>query len=87
MKLPTYLDPALKVLFDPDQKPDEEKYFRQLRGRHATIDRRYISERGFDAQQDFLLRLDQQKRRRKKVNIGEHFASLSEMKAEITLVF
>lgn len=65
MKLPTHLDPAIKALFGSEQKPDEVEYYRQLQSRNSTIDRRWVSEKGFDAQQEFLFRRDISKRRRK----------------------
>jgi hypothetical protein len=67
MKLPTPpLDPVLSAIFDPDQKPSEEEYHRQLEARNAVpTDNRWISEVGYLKQQEFLLKLDTQRRRRK----------------------
>ena len=58
MKLPTHLDPTLNTLFDPDQKPSEEEFYRQLQQAGEHTDHRWIGERGYAAQQEFLLKLD-----------------------------
>lgn len=66
MKLPTHLDPAIKAIFDDPDKPSEQEYQQQLNARYEIpIDTRWVNPRGYVAQQEFLLRQDVIKRRRK----------------------
>jgi hypothetical protein len=65
MRLPEQLDPALKALFDPAQKPpDYDEWFHILQEKDKQTDYRWISEAGYDIQADFLLRLKNNRRKK-----------------------
>jgi len=65
MIIPTQpLDPALKALFEPEQKPpDYDEWFRQQE--HEEVVSKWITQEHLDAQRDFALRLDVNRRRSK----------------------
>jgi hypothetical protein len=66
MRLPQQLDPAIRAIFDPEQKPpDYDKWFEEMKKRDQQTDYTWISELELKHQRELLLRHDIAKRRGK----------------------